>query len=323
MTVSFAALRKTVHRKTAEYLAPLPSGNTISGAFLVADKSEIIPGREHVYYVGGTSAVWRYSSDEDSMILLPPSGIAGIFGAGSCGEFRALSCMAGLQTLTATAGTTSTLTTNQTLARNLKGCKIRAVAGAGAGYDGTIDFNTLGANSVITVTPASTVAFGATTQFQVYGGSLWFMNAGTTAVGFAVYDVATNAWNQKSVVGLPTAWSIEGQLIGTEGISSNAGLGFSNGTATSAAATALTDTTKNWPVNGWTNDQVRIKTGTGAGQVRTIASNTANSITVSAAWTINPDATSTYVIEPLLSIVTRLAPMLGPRWLPPPLAQVH
>jgi hypothetical protein len=47
----------------------------------------------------------------------------------------------------------------------------------------------------------------------------------------------------------------------------------------------------------WTNYQVRIKSGTGAGQIRTIASNTATVITVSAAWAINPDATSVYAIE--------------------------
>lgn len=43
--------------------------------------------------------------------------------------------------------------------------------------------------------------------------------------------------------------------------------------------------------------QIRITNGTGVGQVRTIASNTATVITVSAAWTVNPDATSQYVIE--------------------------
>jgi hypothetical protein len=37
--------------------------------------------------------------------------------------------------------------------------------------------------------------------------------------------------------------------------------------------------------------------GTGAGQIRTIASNTATVITVGAAWTTQPDVTSTYSIE--------------------------
>ncbi len=39
-----------------------------------------------------------------------------------------------------------------------------------------------------------------------------------------------------------------------------------------------------WTVNQWSNSQVRITAGTGAGQVKTIASNTATALTVSAAW---------------------------------------
>jgi hypothetical protein len=48
----------------------------------------------------------------------------------------------------------------------------------------------------------------------------------------------------------------------------------------------------------WANSQVRLTGGTGAGQVRTISSNTGTVLTVSASWGTNPDVTSTYVIEP-------------------------
>lgn len=180
--------------------------------------------------------------------------------------------------------------------RSLKGQRIRAVAGTGAGYDGIIAHNTTGANSVITVTTASAVAFSATTQFQLFCGAVWFFNSGAGAVGFAVCDRATNTWTQRSVAGLPTTWGTDRQLNATGGPSSNEGLGFTNGTASAGAATTLTDGVKNWPVNGWTNAQVRIKTGTGAGQIRAITSNTATVLTV-AAWTTIPDATSVYVIE--------------------------
>jgi len=43
--------------------------------------------------------------------------------------------------------------------------------------------------------------------------------------------------------------------------------------------------------------QVRIVAGTGAGQFRVINSNTSTQLTVSAAWSVTPDATSQYVIE--------------------------
>lgn len=297
MAVDFSKLKKLIHRKSPEIVAPLAAGNTAAGGFFVADKGDAVPGHDSAFYVGGVSAIWRYNGDEDAWMQVPNSGIAGTFAAGSCGEYRALSMPGGNSQNTATAGTTTTLTTALNLASNLRGVKIRVVAGAGAGYEGTISYNVTGANSVITVTPASGVAFGATSVFQIFAGALWFFNAGTVAVGLAVYDLATNAWTQKSVTGLPTAWGTDAQLLSTGSQLGNDGLGFSNGTASAGAASTLTDGAKSWPVNGWTNYQVRIKSGTGAGQVRTIASNTATVLTTSAAWTTNPDATSVYVIE--------------------------
>lgn len=62
------------------------------------------------------------------------------------------------------------------------------------------------------------------------------------------------------------------------------------------SATTLGKTGKAWTVNQWTNFQVRIISGTGIGQIRTIASNTATTLTV-ATWTTTPDATSVFVIE--------------------------
>lgn len=74
-------------------------------------------------------------------------------------------------------------------------------------------------------------------------------------------------------------------------------LGFDAGTATSGAATTLTDSTKSWATNRWANYAVRILAGTGAGQIRPIASNTATALTVTGAWATNPDSTSVYAIQ--------------------------
>ena len=67
------------------------------------------------------------------------------------------------------------------------------------------------------------------------------------------------------------------------------------GKATSATSTTLTDTNKSWTTNDWNNARVRIIRGTGAGQNRAIASNTATALTVTA-WSTTPDSTSEYVI---------------------------
>lgn len=74
-------------------------------------------------------------------------------------------------------------------------------------------------------------------------------------------------------------------------------LGFDAGTATSGAATTITDSTKSWAVNRWSNYAVRILAGTGAGQIRPIASNTATALTIVGSWDTNPDNTSVFVIQ--------------------------
>ena len=292
MTTTFN-LRKTLHRKAWELCTP-GIGNTSAGSFIAGDKGGLMPANDCMYFVNGASGIYNYNADQDAWIQLPNSGIAGSFAAGACGEFRTLGMLGGAVQNTATAGTTTTISTNRTIVRNIAGSPLRVVAGTGVGYVGTIASNTLGANAVLTLSAANGVAFDATTVFQVWSGSLWFFNAGTTAVGFSVYDRATNAWTAKSVTGLPTAWGTCGQLISTGSMEGAFETGTSTGTNTT---TTLNNTGKAWPTNAYANAQVRITGGTGNGQVRTIASNTATALTVSAAWTVTPDATSTYSIE--------------------------
>lgn len=278
-------LRKLLHRKSWEMCAPVPI-NTANGTFVVSDKFNIIPN-SLAFYVASYTNIYRYDGDEDSWVQLPNSGLAGSFGVGACGEFRALGAMGGVFTQTATAGGAGTITTNRTIVRSLAGRRIRVVAGTGMGFDGTIVSNTLGANAVLTVSGGT---FDATTQYQIFSGSLWVQGAGASA-GFAVYDLATNVWTQRAAVGV--TWGIDGQLSSTL---SSAGA-FATGAATAGASTTLTDSTRGWLTNQWANSQVRIAAGTGAGQIRTVASNTGTVLTVSSAWTINPDATSVYAIE--------------------------
>src|SRR5262249_39710406 len=66
-------------------------------------------------------------------------------------------------------------------------------------------------------------------------------------------------------------------------------------------ATTLNDTTRSLTPNQWAGFAVKIVAGTGTGQVRTITSNTAPQLNVGTAWATTPDATSRYVIYPLLN----------------------
>jgi hypothetical protein len=82
-------------------------------------------------------------------------------------------------------------------------------------------------------------------------------------------------------------------------------LGFDAGTASAAAQPStgpltlgsLTDSAKTWAENRWKNYAVRILHGTGAGQVRTIASNTATALSIYGRWDVTPSTDSVYVIQ--------------------------
>lgn len=73
-------------------------------------------------------------------------------------------------------------------------------------------------------------------------------------------------------------------------------VGLDSGTATGGTSTTLEDTAKDWGTDQWKDAYVEIVDGTGKGQIRKIASNTSNTITVTDAWTTPPDSTSKYRI---------------------------
>lgn len=83
------------------------------------------------------------------------------------------------------------------------------------------------------------------------------------------------------------------------------GSGYTCGTSTGASGTAtgaqtsttLQDTSQTWIPDQWKGYFVSITSGTGSGQTRTVASNTADTLTVSSAWTITPDPTSKYSLS--------------------------
>lgn len=68
------------------------------------------------------------------------------------------------------------------------------------------------------------------------------------------------------------------------------------GTTTSATSTTLTDSARAHVVDRWAGAWVKIIRGTGRGQVRQIASNTATQLTVDTAWSITPSTDSEYII---------------------------
>jgi len=291
-------LRKMLHTKGPEYMSQTWM-NAGAGSCLAADARM---QNRNIYYMGGTSNFYLYDAEEDAWLqLTSPTLTGGSFTTGACMAYNNLSFLSSSTGYRAAPTSTPTNTreipTNITISRNLSGLYLEITDGPGLGYYGKITSNTLGPNSIITLDTALPSAVTTATRFQIYGGSVWFFNPGTSSVALSVYDVITSVWTTRSVTGLPTSWGTAGTLIVTSGRNSNLGAGFLNGTASSSTTTTLIDSSKTLQTNAYANNQIRILTGTGAGQVRKISSNTSNTFTVSTAWAVSPDTTSTYRIE--------------------------
>jgi len=74
--------------------------------------------------------------------------------------------------------------------------------------------------------------------------------------------------------------------------------GYDAGTFSTGGSQTLTDSTKSWPVNRWSNFALKVLSGTGKGQHMQILSNTSTTLTLVKALTTSLDTTSTYCIIP-------------------------
>jgi hypothetical protein len=288
--------RKILDLKRWEFCTPAPTA-TVAGSFIASS----LDYRQQQLYVTSATVQYLYNPQEDAWVQLPSGALAGTFAVGACGTATAVGPSG-----TATAGTTSTITTNLSLARDLRGYSIHITGGPNAGVTLAISSNTVGTNSVITV-PVQASAFTASTTYRLLTPRWYVLNAvtasGTTTANlFKYYDFALNTWTAAetgATDGIAPAAVIgtDSKLIATPSWLGTDYAAFATGTATAGGATTLTNSAKTWTTNQWTNYQVRIVSGTGAGQIRTIASNTGTVLTVSASWSTNPDATSAYSIE--------------------------
>jgi hypothetical protein len=285
--------RKILDAKRWEYMNPSPV--TTAAGTLVMNSRHVKP---QALYVASATVAYLYAAQEDGYAQVPSPALATAIAAGACGTAHTFSTgtTVGAASLTATAGTTSTITTNQTLARDLRGYSVHILSGPNAGATLTISSNTIGASAVITV-PTQASAFTSSTVYRIIAPRFYVLAPGTLAAGsFRVYDFPTNTWTTLANTGLPATIGTDAVLTSTPSWLDTAYLQFATGTATSATATTLVNSAKTWTASQWINYQIRIVSGTGAGQIRTITANDATSVTV-ATWTTTPDATSVYSIE--------------------------
>ena len=283
--------RKILDMKRWEFCTPAPAA-TVAGSLIASSRHH---NQRQLYWQNGTT-LYLYNPYEDGWVQLANPSFGGTFGAGSVATCAAWSTGAttGALSLTATAGTTTTITTNQTLARDLKGYCVQFLGGTNAGKVKEIESNTIGTNAVITFTSAEGVAFDNTSTYRLLTPKWFLLIAGTAAATtFKSYDFATNAY--QSLAQNPANGSNDGKLVATPSFMDEDFVAIASGTATGGTGTTLQNNTKNWTASQWVNAQVIIASGTGAGQIRTITANDATSITV-ATWGTNPSTDSVYYI---------------------------
>lgn len=167
---------------------------------------------------------------------------------------------------------------------------------------GTLTFATVGTDGVVerlvenaTIWDRST-ATGGTTTTLVDTNQSWTTNQWA---GYWVRIYSGTGEDQIRQIFSNTDTTLTWSTVGTAPTTTSKYIieGFDCGTATSGAASTLTDSTKSWTTNQWANYAVKITAGTGIGQVAAIASNTGTALTIVKPWTTNPDNTSVYCIQ--------------------------
>jgi hypothetical protein len=139
----------------------------------------------------------------------------------------------------------------------------------------------------------------ATSNFVIMSGGIWNISQGTTSAPFfslMYYDILSDVWYQKSTQsGIKTAVFLAGSDLSMERFTETDGAIISGLTISSATSRTITTSTVMVPMQ-YANFECRIVSGTGAGQVRTILSNTTNKLNLVRDWDNIPDNTSIFEV---------------------------
>lgn len=279
---------RVLHRKEWQIMTPAPAASA-AGTFIIKDPLGI--KRTTMFCVSAT-VHYLYATDEDAWMQVPSMALAGTWAVGACGCWIPWS-----NTLTASGGTTLSLTTATSIDAGAYGETIRFLTGANAGLERVCTGFLINPNSgayTLTFSVALPNVVSAGDTFAVSTGRYIVLNAYTALAAGVIktYDPLTGVVTSLGTTNLPASWGTDGKMCGTPSYVGS----YATGTASAGGATTLTDVTKAWTVDQWINYQIRITAGTGIGQIRTITDSDATSVTV-AAWTTPPDNTSVYAIE--------------------------
>lgn len=136
-----------------------------------------------------------------------------------------------------------------------------------------------------------------TSRIRIFSGAIVLLSSSAAGALYSmqVYDILSDMWYSRTSVS--NILSTTGTDAAIERTNENATV-WTNGKATAGTTTTLTDSSQAWVVNEHAGRWLRISSGTGEGQIRQVASNTATVLTWVTVGTA-PDTTSYYRVEGL------------------------
>lgn len=307
-----STFRKGTDLPTWDWLSFFPAGSSFTGTANCYD------GSRYMYWVvqygsstaAGTTQLWRYDTWDDGWQFL--ATLTSTFNGVDIEYDSArnlLWIVAGNATSTwqcFNLNLTSVNVVNQTIAPwtlTTMTTTLPSAANSGASLCFVNDADTTEPFDTGTLTTGNTT----TNIFEPVANAAW--NPGM--VGLAVRMTSGSASGQRRIISAVSADGANITVSSAFGTAPASGdsfvIEYPQGTATAGSTTTLTDTNQNWTVNMYSNHDVLITAGTGVGQRRRIASNTATVLTLASATTGNtrtgafttaPDATSVYKIVP-------------------------
>lgn len=151
-------------------------------------------------------------------------------------------------------------------------------------------------SNIVTVDSNWTVQPDNTSNFQILTDGIWFFGSSTVAPFFAIlyYDVIADMWYYKTTTGSNFTATV-GTDIAIEKLPEST-TPLLSGYVASANSRQFTISSPTLIANQYTNYEVRVLSGTGVGQSRTITANTASSFIANRPWDITLDNTSWYGI---------------------------
>lgn len=143
-------------------------------------------------------------------------------------------------------------------------------------------------------TPTSATATTLSDTLQTWTVDQW--------VGWSLSILSGTGAGQERLVGSNTATQLTVANAWTVTPDATSRYALVNAPAVAGRATAgtvgsLTDSTRTWVTNEWSNFTLAIVAGQGVGQQRVINDNTATRLDVKSNWTTTPNATSVYAIK--------------------------